>query len=161
MKRKLFILFFLLLLLMVSSSDVFAKNPDIYITDGTQSGGKYVDRTDTVFKLNETPYVYVKASPSITFASGLWNAPGWGIYFTDFGPSSEKETLMTLNWGDGFGKAEKTPGLWSVDSLVLYGFCKSEFEKNHFSFAPEPVSSSLFLLGAGVMLAKRFRKRRC
>jgi hypothetical protein len=165
MKRKLYVFFLLALLLLVSSGKVFAYE-SVYITDGTKSGGEYVNRSGTVFQFSETPYLYLLLKPNplagkiTSFSAGWWHDPDEGLHFTSSGPSTDEEALMTLSWGYGAGQVSKTAGLWTVNSFFSYENGTMGTQINNFSFAPEPVSSSLFLLGAGVMFIKGFRKRR-
>lgn len=137
-----------------SASSVY----EAWITDGTMTGGQYTDRTDSVFSLTETPYVFISLPDSLSSVDNVkatwWNdGADWSFVGTD--KSGSLTALLTLDWKT----VTKTAGLWTVQAD--YSAPGSIGSKTlNFTFAPEPVSAGLFLLGGGALAFLRRKQKK-
>ena len=130
-----------------------------WITDGTMVNGTYTNRTDSVFELSETPYVYMSLPSVISNVKSTWWNSGDSWYYEGSGKGSNLTALFTLDWGNGAGQAPKTPGPWLAQAD--YSAPGSVGSKTlHFSFAPEPISAGLFLLGAAALFSSRKQEKK-
>jgi len=145
---------------LLCAAPAFAAS-EFYITDGTRINGAFTNRNDDVFKLSETPYLFVSTDSSqLSLDTIWWNDVNDKTYTTSFGPSTDKSALLGLVFGNGTGEANKTVANWTVDGFLNNFDGSFTTKQAHFSFAPEPISSSLFLLGGASMLIKKRLKKR-
>lgn len=153
-----------LLFVLMLATDALA-NVEIYVTDGTKVDSKYVNRDGSDFGLDETPYLYMLLEqqppiPKLSFRGAFWNDPNAVSFFSSYGPSTNEEALLSLNWGNGLNEVSKTPGLWTVNSFYNYFDGTGGTKSTNFSFVPEPISSTLLLIGAGTLLMHQYRKKK-
>jgi hypothetical protein len=143
-----------------------ANSVTAYITDGsTYANGTYVDRTNTTFSLSENPELYVSlANLAYNTEWSFWG-PNGTVLYTNTTSGKNLSWLDTPDWST----ITKTPGLWEVTAqyyVLGTGRPGSETSKSFcgsttlpFTFAPEPISASLFLLGGAGLAIYRKRKQ--
>ena len=136
----------------------------------------------TLFGLNETPYLYLKLPDPLkktwdafldtTDISFKWNAPGPGG-FEKMDSSGNAFTMGDEYWiSDPNWDQDKAVGKWHIKNIA-YSFLddgttlqQGEFQgsgPNHrlsFTVTPEPAAEALFLFGAGVLALVVFRGRK-
>lgn len=153
MKRLVLALIFVIAV----SSRAFAAF-DYYMTDKTPGDGTtYTDRSFQVFNLAEVPYLYLHVPGndwSETVVASWWTNPYGEKFFESKGPKDKDDFFMTLNWDD----VGKTAGDWTVTGLFFADDGSSRKGTTGFTFAPEPVSAGLFLLGGGALALIRRKK---
>ena len=129
------------------------------------SSGSTVPKS--TFSLSETPWLYLNL-PNTGFnaAASFWT-DNLGNSFSVSGVSGNKQYWFSLDSGlDGANlpvtwASVKRLGEWNVNAVYLYPFDQKNpagYGATKFTVVPEPVSTTLFLLGGTVLLARRLRK---
>jgi hypothetical protein len=133
----------------------------VFITDTPYTGGNwwnYVDKSYTEFLQTQTPYLFmhIPASQTVeTYKSSWWSPTAATPQFVDIGPDGSHDLTLTLDWLS----VPKTPGPWSVDGIYSDFENPDVMKTTGFSFVPEPISASLFLLGGGALAVIRKKKQ--
>jgi len=160
MSNKIAIVVVFLLAVFLISSNAFAaidlNGVSMFMTDYNSTTEK------TLFSGGETPYLYIGFPSSF---NSLWKSDGslWknpdGVLkgFTLDVVAGQDNWYTITNWD-----TVKKSGLWTVDAGYLaLGWCNKKIggQSLTFTFAPEPISATLFLLGGGAMAIRAFRKK--
>ena len=152
-----------------------ASSPASYATDDLYSlypvGGSGNAVEKNVFTFDERPFLYVHLPESrLNFVSSFWNAPNGDFHFASHGPSVDQDIWLTLsNW-----ETARALGTWNVNAGYLFaegdseGACKGScgagqtsftVTESPFTVTPEPMSTSLFIVG-GLTLAAMTRRKK-
>jgi hypothetical protein len=109
-----------------------------------------------IFNPNETPWVYVKLSSSENSAVNVsWLSPsGIGSMSQNFSNDTER-WLSPQNWA---GISQK--GSWTIQANYFTPGGSSGNASANFTVTPEPVSTTLFLIGSLPLAVGVYRGRR-
>jgi hypothetical protein len=152
-KASVFILGIISLLLAVSQPAYAVQ--DTFYMYMTNADGSYA--TQTTFSPTETPYLYIhSAFYTDQVMASFWNDPAGTTNTANFGPSTTRDKWLTLDWNT----VAKTPGQWTVNGYNFDNNFNLASGSTRFSITPEPISSTLFLLGAGALAARLRRKQK-
>lgn len=113
------------------------------------------------FGWNETPYLYMHVPNASTGAgvNGTWwhsSNPGHETEY-NFITALDSEKKLWFTFSD-WHTAKKETGPWHVHINDISGL-KGNYQTN-FTVAPEPISSTLFLIGGAVLATRRYSKIR-
>jgi len=140
------------------SANVFADF-EVHMVDALGKNLASDFRDDGVFQLSETPYLYFNVADlqKYTFGGSYWTDPNNMLDLTAPALVTGNDVWYTLDWST----VAKTPGTWTVE-----GWYKSAGIPNYtsdtvtFKYAPEPVSTTLFLLGGATLAVRRIRRKK-
>ena len=110
------------------------------------------------FKLNETPYLYMKLpQDGFSVTASFWHAPSGGNpSFVSTGPDTTIERWISLpNWN-----SIKEAGKWSIDTGIFYSNGVSATSTASFAVTPEPLAVVLFLTGGLPIAVNLYRKKK-
>jgi hypothetical protein len=126
-----------------------------------------------IFQWDETPFLYIEFANAASWqdvALTFWDSPTNTMYYTE-NVYFNNESQLWISLDDGFSDAGLTNpinwfdareiGDWTID-VVYHRDTKSGDINGTTGFAvvPEPVSSTLFIVGAATLGYRRFRKKR-
>lgn len=134
----------------------FADIPD---TDLYTVGSDGSTIQKTTFGLDETPWLYMHLPDlggSLAAEATWWTAPDSSSYYAGTAPSGNQDVWITPSGWDSV----KQTGTWNIDALYFTSAGKLESGQANFTVTPEPVSVTLFLLGAGGMLLQRSKRKK-
>ncbi len=125
---------------------------DMFITD---SNGGLTNLTGHVFQEAESPWLYIHSPyAGLQVEASWWNDMVGHSYFVSSNIGTTQNVWLAPDWST----TPKTEGEWTVYGTYFGSNGQEQVGTAKFSFAPEPVSASLFLLG-GLGLAVARRKR--
>jgi hypothetical protein len=130
-----------------------------------------------IFQLDETPFLYVEFSDGV--GSGdvtltFWDSPTNTMYYTKT-LTSWNQSQLWVSLDDGYSDAALTNAIDWIDVRELGDWAinvdfttdpgskyneKTVSGVTGFTVVPEPVSSTLFIVGAATLGYRRFRKKR-
>ena len=136
----------------LSINSAFAAIDSFYTTDSNGSS-----TPKSTFNLNETPWLYVKLSDTLRhITSTWWNDPNGNSYDASLPGSNATPQWLTLSdWN-----TVKTPGKWNVNGSLFYKNGVCETAETNFTVTPEPISTTLFLLGSGALAVGQYRRKK-
>lgn len=158
MRRKALMVSFLILLIsfMIPCVKAYAAF-EVHMVDQVGKNSPSDFRDGDTFQLSETPYLYfnVPSLQSITFGGSFWLDPNNTLIATPAGQVSSGDIWMTLDWNS----ISKTPGLWTVQGWYMAHTGQGAADATTFRYAPEPISTILFLTGGTVLVVRRLRRK--
>ncbi len=160
MKKAVVLLSVLLMSMVVSNTgSAFAKNDK---TDGvytvlTQGSTDWVN----VFTPTQKPWLLIKFDDTLTNPISRWTDPlGDKFKSTELVVSGKNK--VWLSFTDDFwpGLGDDKIGKWNIRAFEKLDDGRSLIGTAHFTVIPEPISSTLFLLGGGALAIRVYRKRK-
>lgn len=118
------------------------------------------------FDINDpAPWVYLKLSEKfnpqtdVTLSSANWISPSGNLLYAPnpaFYSNSLEQWIQLPDWN-----SFKETGLWYLNAVSIYSnpFKGVNTGFSAFVVTPEPISSSLFLIGGGALAAFRIRRK--
>jgi len=142
-------------LLTSSAMAWFDTFEEMYMVDAVDSTVQ-----QDIFQLDEIPYLYLKLpEPAfLNFTITWWWSPSGDDYHTFDFSSGDQELWISLENGYSWMDIVEV-GDWGV-TAAFAGTAGLGIGQTVFSVVPEPVSSTLFLVGAASLGARRFWKKR-
>lgn len=156
-KKAIFILQMAFCGLILSYSAAFADIP-VHMVDAIGKNNPEDFRDGGIFQTSETPYLYfnIPVLPSLTFGGSYWLNPDNNIFFTMPAFIMGNDVWLTLDWDI----VAKLPGEWSAEEWYTSPFTPGDKGQTTFRYAPEPISTALFLIGGAMLAVRRFGNRK-
>jgi len=158
---KNFVLVVAVIAIVSFSGKVFADF-EVHMVDALGKNQIADFRDDGDFQLSETPYLYFQIPDfdpnmqGISFGGSYWLDPEDAIFSTvPVTPNSNGEVWLTLDWNS----VTKTTGIWNVSGWYSKPFTQTQNDMTTFNYVPEPVSTTLFLLGGATLAVRRMRRK--
>jgi len=151
MKRSIKYLVVVLFTLSIFAGSVFAQDFASFYTVG--SSGSTTQQT--VFGYGDIPWLYVELdSTGATAINTTWTAPSSAVDNANItiDDGLVEYWITLIDWS-----SVKEVGDWDIDGLIAPGGATAS---TSFTVVPEPVSSTLFVIGSATLGFRRFKKRK-